>query len=935
MSDNPFEVLPDKPKETMVSNTANANGERGRAAPVKARPQGAKRAKPRVSPGSPPTSDAPGNLPRDAANPPVSHTTTSSLFGLVDDNPFATPDDNPYGVGPLAAVRENLPSISPTLAPADSRPASAAPARRGVTFWVTIAVVVLALSGGVFGTLNKLLQRARQANKGKEDGANPDAAEVAQRPKRAEVMPVALVVNKEVFSRQRQLVEPAFEPGWKLCQNGSMVEGLLQWSQQLDQGTPAANHLLRANLRAWRSHLLALRGVFEEQDPIVSMAVSPDGQFVLIGTEKSGWIWGTRENRPLTAALLHTGSVTAVAIHPQMRSVATGSADGTVKIWRPTTGLPLFSPLEHLAAIQTVAYSPDGELLLTVANDRKARLWSARNGSPKVKLPALDLTIRWAGFSPDGNRIALITEKGATLFDSLTGDNIREFTLPDAQTAAFSADGKRLVVGGGKTARLWNLSSGNPIGQPMVHRTNILGVKFDPSGRRIIIATEGEYCKWWNADNANAIPLTCNLKGRVEEVSFSPDGTLALLALDDMTARVIDLYSGKQRGNSLAHDAAIVALGINGQNNTIATACADQIIRVCEVPRENALAALTDLNEPVRAVASSARGNVVAVAGNQGTLKIFAMPRRQLYASPRVEFPLVSLQVSNNGGWLASGTDRAKVILWSLSEDQPSRRTINLEGRPTAIGFTANSKTLAVASEVTVEGTAVVRFWDCANAEPHFLTLSHPETITCMAFRPETSVLATGCTDGNLRFWDSQTGKRMGKSIGLGDKITTIAYSSNGALMATGTESGKLRLWDSGNGEKIGNEMNIALPITALAFCAEGNSLAVGSGNENSGKLQFFETTSFLPIGPPLYHPKAVTSIALCMRDMAVTACSDSTARAWQVPIPMSGDSIQLSSWLQVLTARELGERNRVQKVEWHMWHERRRRLLETLGDIP
>ena len=89
---------------------------------------------------------------------------------------------------------------------------------------------------------------------------------------------------------------------------------------------------------------------------------------------------------PLTG---HTGAVTAVAFGqlPDGRTLlATGSDDGTVRLWDPATGHPVGDPLTgHTGAVTAVAFGrlPDGRTLLASGSgDGTVRLWDPATGQP-------------------------------------------------------------------------------------------------------------------------------------------------------------------------------------------------------------------------------------------------------------------------------------------------------------------------------------------------------------------------------------------------------------------------------------------------------------------------------------------------------------------------------------------------------------------------
>ena len=265
-------------------------------------------------------------------------------------------------------------------------------------------------------------------------GPQPGESPIRRRP-----ISNATASEKSDHRVQMQSALYAFDRALDLIDKDKVDEGMLWLGHALSDAPEDAEDLrraIRANLGSGQARLHAVKERFDHPGRVWAATFSPDGKTIVTGSaDNTARLWNAATGQPIGEPLGHQTVVKAVAFSPDGKTIADGQLrHGTVRLWDAATGQPIGPPLRTQAGVDAVAFSPDGKTILTGSYDKTARLWDAATGQP---------------IGPP------LRHQGAVY------------------AVAFSPDGKTILTGSAdRTARLWDADTGRPIGEPMTHRTH-------------------------------------------------------------------------------------------------------------------------------------------------------------------------------------------------------------------------------------------------------------------------------------------------------------------------------------------------------------------------------------------------------------------------------------------------------------------------------
>jgi hypothetical protein len=287
----------------------------------------------------------------------------------------------------------------------------------------------------------------------------------------------------------------------------------------------------------------------------------------------------------------HSGAVTALAFAPGGRTLVSGSADKSLKIWDAVSGQVLKTLTGDTETVSTVAFLPNGKRIVSGSFDRTVIIWDANTGEAIRSLRS-DQTYSWevppamwsVTTSPDGTRIASGSADGnIRIWSAATGELLRVLRghSDGVMSIAYFPSGKALVSGSKDgTVRIWDADTWQNLQLFTNQAGPVFSVAVAPSGKRIAASGGANSVALWNVDTGQQTRTLTSESGTLNAVQFSSDGKRLFAGGSNNNVLVWDAEGGQFLHMLTGHSGSIRSLAVSPDGKRLASGSDDKTIDI-------------------------------------------------------------------------------------------------------------------------------------------------------------------------------------------------------------------------------------------------------------------------------------------------------------------------------------------------------------------
>jgi WD40 repeat protein len=585
-------------------------------------------------------------------------------------------------------------------------------------------------------------------------------------------------------------------------------------------------------------------------EPIHALAFSPDGKYILSGSDDNTVRSWARTGDPQNVTVLrgHGGWVRSCVFSSQATetgdwNVISGSHDRQIKQWNVAAyaevrALRVDRLTDHGDAVLAAAFNSRGDQIVTASRDHLARVWQlapgkavpvAVRGQPLQLTEGHDFSASVARYFEDGRRAVTSGIDGQVcLWDVETGAQLARLTGTGlAAAVAVSPNDVWILTGSSdQTVQLWKVDDviadyaagreSKPAHRFAGHDAQIRTLAISPDGSGSFYSGDQVGVgRLWNLNNWQDPPLVVtHHASRINSALFFPDGRQFATAADDGLVYICDAATGmvRQKLDHRVRSESVVAIGVTPDGR--------RVISVGEPGSENEPFVIFDWNADT--------GRLTRFTPLEVGVTVFGLALAPADQSPGA---LLAIGRRGDGGTELRGWNLAT---WREQPATDDRRVLDESVLSREHATVWSAAWSPDGGHVFTTGGYEAQVWSL-NGRRLKMRLGPHRAVGTASFSHDSRFIATGSWDQSFKIWSIAEGRPRSLCripVSGGGAVNSVVFSpaAESTQILTAHDDGTARLWnwDPRTPEILPtklHEFRHPKPVSAALFSPEGGRL--------------------------------------------------------------------------------------------------------------
>lgn len=524
----------------------------------------------------------------------------------------------------------------------------------------------------------------------------------------------------------------------------------------------------------------------------------------------------------------HIGNILSVIYNPDGKRFASAATDNTITEWSVSTKKHIKTYLGHTDGVKKIVYRFDGKTLLSVSWDNTLKEWSTENGEC-IRTIEDSGGMDTAVYSPDGNHILYGLSNGITKIFSIK-ENLTKSTdierWVNVESLSFNKNGDKFISASGALVQEWDTNTLKCINAydfvkasinnvlylnsdediilcsssldssfgmisfsqkkevkrfkiGFLSEERILDIAFHNGEEKVIAGTNKGNVYLWELNSEDEEPKQ-NFpvsKGRINSVSFSPDGQRFVCSPEFNNAEEWSLvteqplkYFGSNRINAKA-----ISYSPCGKKFIVGVSNGE--IQEWNTENKKCINLYLGHSEGINDVTYSRSGNTILSCSSDKHVKLWSTETSICLHTFKEHKDTSNAVIFSKDGDMFASCSNDKTIRIYLSKDNSIIQVIKDPNfRVFDIRFSPDGKRILSSSLGNI-----LREWLIETGECVQVYEAHKTSIYSCDYSPDGTRIISGSRDFDIKLWET----------GSSDCLNTIHAQNNGVHYARFSPDGK------------------------------------------------------------------------------------------------------------------------------------------------